>query len=169
MRCFVWLFDSFRFLKGKGILVVGDLVAFWFGWFYEKSPMCAKPCQTNLWITGWDGNKNEYAVPTFPVTQKQGWKKRLCVWSLSKSSYNWGWWFGVIWYPKSSTSNNLETPFRFPTCFVVRPAAKQRSLVVGRRIGHPRNGLTLRARHRDLLGQHWFSLDIKITSIKNNI
>jgi len=44
-RCAVlfWLFDSFRFLKDKGILVVGDLVAFWFGWFYEKSPMCAKP------------------------------------------------------------------------------------------------------------------------------
>lgn len=126
-------------------------------------------CQTNLWITWWDGNKNECAVPMVPVTQKKGCKKRLCVWSLSKLSYNWGWWFGVIWYPKSSTSNNLETPFRFPTCFVVRPAAKQRSLVVGRRIGHPRNGLTLKARHRDLLGQHWFSLDIKITSIKNNI
>ena len=28
-------------------------------------------CQTNLWITGWDGNKNECAVPIFPVTQKK--------------------------------------------------------------------------------------------------
>lgn len=136
-------------------------------------------CVPNQSLDHWMGWQQKWVCcPNFSCDpKKNGWKKRLCVWSLAKLSYNWGWWlvwFGIQNRPLQRTSKRsrtgpLPTPFRFPTCFVVGRAAKQRSLVVGRRIGHPRNGLTLKARHRDLLGQHWFSLDIKITSIKNNI
>ena len=188
MRCFVWLFDSFRFLKDKGILVVCDLVAFWFGWFYEN--LRCVPNQSLDHSMGWQQKYTKMSV----LSQCFLWPKKNRVENndsvfgaypncLIIGAGDWCDLVSKIVKPRNGVGlDPIPTPFRFPTCFVVRRAAKQRSLVVGRRIGHPRNGLTLKARHRDLLGQwvlkvtvpyqthhlFWFSSLDFWTSIKNN-
>ena len=130
MRCFVWLFDSFRFLKDKGILVVCDLVAFWFGWFYEN--LRCVPNQSLDHSMGWQQKYTKMSVLSqcflWPK-KKQGWKQRLCVWSLSKLSYNWGWW--LVWFgiqnrqtSKRSRTGPHSNPFPIPHLFRCKARSK---------------------------------------------